>query len=184
MQRHVSIYVAQDWGRLERAEKKFGRTLGFRAVVSSDSERGFQETSRYLFFRSTGKPYLAPAIEGAEKGKRKIWWSIPGFWEGGNWKAAAQGKYNEQYKNMLRDLMKVERANGLKEGDPVDIRFAFEQNGTWFAWSVRGDYAAWQAGFNHFSDCARSVYSNFRIEIAPSETTQFQGGGWSDIDKL
>jgi hypothetical protein len=187
MQRQVSIYVAQDWQRLVRAEKRFGRILGYRAVISSDSESGFQNTSNYLFFRGAQAKLgrcLAPAIGGAEKGKRKIWWSIPGFWDGGNWKAAAKGQYNAQYKKMLQDIMKVERANGLREGDLVDLRYAFEQNGTWFPWSVGGDYASWQDGFNHFSDCARSVYSNFRIKIAPSETTQFQGGGWSDIDKL
>lgn len=168
----LAWYSAQSSSRQFAAEALFGKVLDVRAVINDDSRNGYKTTHTWLF--ANGQ-YLHPLIQGSESGKRKIWWSAPPFWQGGNWDDAASGAYDADWQAMLQGIVSVEAANGNASGT-IDFRPAFEFNGNWFHWSVGTKVAQFIAAWRRMWNVAQAVApGRFLFEYAPSETSQYTG---------
>lgn len=172
MAQRLAWYVAQSASRQFAAETLFGKVLDFRAVINDDSRNGYKTTHQWLF---AGGQYLHPLIQGAEAGKRRIWWSAPPFWQGGNWDDAASGAYDGDWDAMLRGIVQVEAANGNTTGH-IEFRPAFEFNGNWFHWSVGSKVNQFIQAWRRMWNVANAVApGRFQFEYAPSETSQYTG---------
>ena len=166
-------YGAQDANRIFAAEVKFGKYLDFRAVVQPNKTSDIGGTTNWLF--ASDQPYLAKLIDGAEKGRRKIWWSIAPFGQDGNWGSAATGSYDGQWSTLLNNIVAVEARNDNTSG-PIEFRLAFEYNGDWFWWKAAGNEANFKSAWVRYWNLANSIApGRFQFELAPSETTQLQG---------
>jgi hypothetical protein len=94
---------------------------------------------------------------------------------GETWAAAAQGAYDDRWRESLRRLAQL----WAGRSGQLYIRFAHEFNGTWFPWSVtptsRADFvAAWQ----RYRALQRELFPDAALVFAPNSETTADGLDW------
>lgn len=93
---------------------------------------------------------------------RQIFWSIPLFPNGSELVAAANGQYDDKYRQAAKDLLKYS-----KKGT-IFVRTGWEFNGSWMPWAAAGREAAFIGAYQKFVTVFRNVSNRFKFEWTPN----------------
>ncbi|MGX5655289.1 glycosyl hydrolase [Geodermatophilus nigrescens] len=102
--------------------------------------------------------------------------AIGAIGEGETWAAAAQGAYDERWRQSLTNL----RAIRLDRG-PTYIRFAHESNGNWYQWSVDAtEVADFRAAWQRFRALQQEIYPESQLVFCVNRESVNTGVDWRE----
>ncbi|MFC3124805.1 glycosyl hydrolase [Pseudoroseomonas globiformis] len=144
----LGVYVDNSAQHVTQFENWLGRKVdGIHGVVGSANWSDFVSSSKWAvdtLWAPTG---------------RDVFWSVPLIVKGANLNSAANGDYNQHYKQVAENLLRYDNGN-----DPIYVRTGWEFNGSWFQWSAIGKEQTFIDAFREFVDTFRSVSDRFKFE--------------------
>jgi Ca2+-binding RTX toxin-like protein len=150
----LGVYVENSAQRLNQFENWVGRDVdGVHGYVGGSSWGDFVSSSSWAASRLWGPT-------GTD-----VFWSVPLITNGASLSAAANGDYNQYYRQVAQNLINADR-----EGDTIYVRTGWEFNGTWMPWSAGGKEGAFVNAFREFVDSFRSVSDRFKFEWNVNES--------------
>jgi Ca2+-binding RTX toxin-like protein len=143
----LGVYVENSTQRLKQFENWLGRDVdGVHGVIGAASWGDFVDSSRWAVDSVWGPT------------GREVFWSVPITVNGANLHSAANGDYNQYYKQVAQNLLRSD------DSGPIYVRTGWEFNGDWFRWSAQGKEDAFIGAFREFVDTFRSVSDRFKFE--------------------
>ncbi|SHF62485.1 glycosyl hydrolase [Geodermatophilus nigrescens] len=102
--------------------------------------------------------------------------AIGAIGEGESWAAAAQGAYDDRWRQSLTNLREIRGDRGT-----VYIRFAHESNGNWYQWSVDATEAAdFRAAWQRFRALQQEVFPEAQLVFNVNRESVNSGIDWRE----
>lgn len=150
----LGVYIDNSAQLVKQFETWLGRAVdGVHGVIGAANWHDFTDSARWSvdeLWAPTG---------------RDVFWSVPLIVKDANLRDAADGDYNQYYKQVAQQLLRYD--NG---GDPIYVRTGWEFNGAWFNWSAIGKEQDFIGAFRQFVDSFRSVSDRFKFEWNVNES--------------
>ena len=134
-----------------------------------------------------GAKYAGQENRAAYAGIARVDYALEPFKAGENWGQAASGAFDARWTQHLQAL---KAAWGSRDPAGLYVRFAWEFNGNWFAWSVgAGDIANFKTAWARFGALVRQQIPGAQIVWCPNwgsngsydDRTTYPGGQYVDV---